>query len=168
MLMDTQTAPEWRTEIERRRAMLLNHLLLTAMIGGLIAMASVYLALPPGTSLAEQLGIIAPFFLGWLVVVITWLWRGLGYRVRAVVFLLLACFLACLISWRDGLAGSGRAWFLLLPPLAFVLLGACRRENRAQSGLPNPGPKRNTNGLIGADSACSVAGFVNPARAYSV
>jgi GAF domain-containing protein len=121
--MDTQTTPEWRAEIESRRDVLLSYLLMTATIGGLIAMVAVYLALPGDLSVPEQLGHIAPFFLGWLIVVITWLWRGMGYRIRAVVFLLLAHLLSFFIFWRGGLAGSGRVWILLLPALAFVLVG---------------------------------------------
>ncbi len=121
--MNTQTVPNWESEIQHRRAAFLNHLLLASMIGGLIALVSTYVTLPEEMSVMERWIEMAPFLAGWLVVLITWGWRGLGYNTRALIVLLLAYFLSVFIFRRGGLPGSGRVWLLLLPPLAFVLAG---------------------------------------------
>jgi hypothetical protein len=45
-------------------------------------------------------------------------------------------------------------------------LAACRRENNARPGLPNPGPGEANDGLNSAHSAGKAAGFGNPAGAW--
>jgi len=66
---------------------------------------------------------ITPFLAGWLIVLITWRWRSMSHRTRTLIVLLLVYFLGVFIFRRGGLPGSGRVWLLLLPVLAFVLVG---------------------------------------------
>ncbi len=120
--MDARAEHEWDVEIQRRRDMLLNYMLLLALAGGLIAIASLALGLYK-SGLGHLMVVMAPFLAGWLIVLVVWAWRRLGYRVRSRIFILLTYALGCLIFARGGLPGSGRVWMLLIPALAFVLLG---------------------------------------------
>ncbi len=121
--MNAQAASEWNLEIQRRRTVLLDHLLLTAIVGGVVAMVSLYIAMPPAMSVMERLVEMAPFLAGWLVTLIARAWRGLGYRPRALILLSLTYVLGIVIFARGGLPGSGRVWLLLIPALTSVLLG---------------------------------------------
>ena len=121
--MNTRAVSEWNIEIQRRRAVLLDRLLLAATISGFAATISVYPGLPETMSALERMTEMAPFLVGWLVVLIAWRWRGLSYRIRASIVLLLAYSLSMFIFRRGGLPGSGRVWLLLLPAMAFVLVG---------------------------------------------
>jgi GAF domain-containing protein len=121
--MNAQAVSEWNREIQRRRTVLLDHLLLTAIVGGLAAMILLYIGMLEGMSASERLVEMAPFLVGWLAILIVWAWRGLGYRPRALILLSLAYILGIIIFARGGLPGSGRVWLLLLPAMAPVLLG---------------------------------------------
>jgi GAF domain-containing protein len=121
--MNAQAVSEWNREIQRRRTVLLDHLLLTAIVGGLAAMILLYIGMLEGMSASERLVEMAPFLVGWLAILIVWAWRGLGYRPRALILLSLAHILGIIIFARGGLPGSGRVWLLLLPAMAPVLLG---------------------------------------------
>lgn len=121
--MNTQAAPDWQSEIESHRATFLSYLLLFATVGGLIAMTLTYVTLPEGMSTSERWIETAPFLAGWLVVLITWLWRGMGYNTRSLIVLLLTYLLGLFIFRRGGLPGSGRVWLLVLPALTFILAG---------------------------------------------
>jgi len=121
--MNAQAASEWNLEIQRRRTVLLDHLLLTAIVGGVVAMVSLYIGMPQTMSVLERLSEMAPFLAGWLVTLIAWVWRGLGYRPRALILLSLTYVLGIVIFARGGLPGSGRVWLLLLPAMAPVLFG---------------------------------------------
>ena len=114
---------DWSARIQRRRAMLLSNLLLTIVVVGVVAMVSVYVSLPEGLSPLQQWWHMAPFIVGWLIVLLIWAWRDLSHRLRALPILLLAYFLGCVVFWRGGLPGSGRVWLLLLPALGFILVG---------------------------------------------
>ncbi len=120
---NVQAIPEWSAELERRRARLLNYMLLSAVIGGLVALLLSAVSMATALEAGEWWTAMVPFFAGWLAVLIVWAWRGLGYRVRVSFFTLLLYVLGCIIFMRGGLPGSGRAWLLLLPVLAFVLMG---------------------------------------------
>ncbi len=122
--MNTRAASEWQSEIKRSRTALLNYLLLTTAIGGLVALILNYIAIQEGRSLQEQWAEMYPFLAGWLVILVPWLWRGLGYRPRAWIALTLAYALGVFIFRRGGLPGSGSVWMLLPPVMAFVLLGS--------------------------------------------
>lgn len=122
-LMITQAVSEWKSEIERRRSMLLSHLLMAVALAGLVALVLTYFALPKDMSVLERWIEITPFLVGWLVSLIVWRWRGLGERQRAWIVVSLAYVLSVYTLRRGGLPGSGRVWLLLLPALAFVLLG---------------------------------------------
>jgi GAF domain-containing protein len=121
--MSTQTVSDWNAEIQGSRAVFLNGLLLIAVIGGLIALVLTYISLPEDLSVLEQLAHLGPFAIGWLLVLIPWVWRGLEYRIRAAIPLLITYFLSLFIFYRGGLSGSGRVWLLILPALTFLLLG---------------------------------------------
>ena len=121
--MNSQAAPEWNITIQRHRTVILNYLLLTAIIIGMVALVSIYITLPEGTSTSERWFALGPFVAGWLVVLVAWAWRGLGYRLRAPVFLLLTYILGIIVFARGGLPGSGRAWLLLFPAVTFILAG---------------------------------------------
>ena len=95
--MDIQAASEWNIETQRRRTVLLDHLLLTAVVLGVVAMALLYVPLLETMDASERVTTMAPFVVGWLVLVIFWIWRGIGYRVRALTFLLLAYVLGIVI-----------------------------------------------------------------------
>jgi GAF domain-containing protein len=111
------------SETQRHRATFLKHLLLTAVVSGLVALILTYVALPESMATQERLVETAPFIIGWLVVLITWIWRGLGYRTRSSIVIALALVLSVLTFRRGGLPGSGRVWLLALPAIAFLLGG---------------------------------------------
>jgi GAF domain-containing protein len=121
--MNAQAVSEWNVEIQRRRTVLLDHLLLTAIVGGVVAMVSLYIGMPQAMSVLERLVEMAPFLASWLVTLIAWAWRGLSYHPRALILLSLTYVLGIIIFARGGLPGSGRVWLLLLPAVAPVLLG---------------------------------------------
>ncbi|RLC94524.1 MAG: hypothetical protein DRI77_10920 [Chloroflexi bacterium] len=126
--MNVPDSSDWSVEIQRRRVALLDRLLLTAVISGMAALILAYITLPSvmlleSMSVLERLAIMAPYVASWLVMLIAWLWRGLDYRIRALVLLLLAYIVGIVIFARGGLVGSGRIMLLLPTALAFVLLG---------------------------------------------
>ncbi|MEA3340471.1 MAG: GAF domain-containing protein [Chloroflexota bacterium] len=122
--MDMQTVSDWESEIKDSRAAFLNSLLLVVTVVGLAAIASTYVTLPEGLTVLERLVETALFLAVWLIVLIVWMWRGLGYSIRALILILLVYILSAFILRRGGLPGSGRVWLLLLPALVFILLGA--------------------------------------------
>ncbi len=111
------------SETQRHRATFLRHLLLTAVGVGFVALILTYLAFPESMATQERLVEIAPFAIGWLIVLITTIWRGLGYRTRASIVIALAYALSIFTFRRGGLPGSGRVWLLALPAIAFLLGG---------------------------------------------
>lgn len=121
--MNTQAVPGWQSDIQHKRAVLLNHLLLTAVIGGLVALIMNYFSIREGRTLQEQWAEMRTFFAVWMIVLIPWLWRSLGHNIRAWFSIILAYLLGIFIFWRGGLPGSGTVWMLLPPTMAFVLLG---------------------------------------------
>lgn len=121
--MDMRAESDWESEVEGHRAAFLDSLLLIAVIGGLVAVVLTYVTLPNEIPILERWVEVVPFFTGWLVVLVVWMWRGLGYRTRSLIVLLLAYVLSVFIFRRGGLPGSGRVWLLMLPALAFILLG---------------------------------------------
>jgi len=121
--MNMQALSDWESKIQRHRVTLLDNLLQSAVIVGAVAMALIYISLPDDTSMLERWTMMAPFFAGWLVVLIIRAWRRLDHRYKAMLFILVAYVLGSVIFARSGLSGSGRVWLLLLPVLAFVLLG---------------------------------------------
>lgn len=122
--MDRQTGSDWRGEIQRRRAMLLDYMLLAGASIGFVAIVTIYVGglTEAGANPLERSD-MWPFLAGWLVVLVAWLWRALGYRVRAGILLLLTYAIGFYLFSQSGLNGGGRIWLVLLPALAFVLLG---------------------------------------------
>ncbi len=124
MNRNVQSISEWDAEIQRRRTMFLNYMLLVAVIGGLAAVVLSAVSMAAYMGALEWWIAMSPFIVSWLVVLTVWAWRGLGYHVRVLFFISLIYVLGCIIFARGGLPGSGRVWLLLLPVLAFVLLGS--------------------------------------------
>jgi GAF domain-containing protein len=124
MQMEKQAVSDWRSEVQRRRAMLLDYMLLAGTALGFLAILIIYfLGLEESGANPLERSDMFPFAVGWVAVSIAWLWRGLGYHIRAGVLLLLAYLVGAYLLWVDGLIGGGRIWLVLLPALAFVLLG---------------------------------------------
>ena len=122
--MDRQVVPDWRSEVQRRRAILLDYLLLAGAGVGFVAMVLLYWGgLDERGANPLQRTDIWPFLIGWLVVTAAWRWRGLGYRIRAGILLALAYLMGSYLLSLSGLPGGGRIWLVLLPALALVLLG---------------------------------------------
>jgi GAF domain-containing protein len=127
--MNGQAASDWDSEripireIERGRTTFLDRLLLTAAVGGMVALILTYISLPADMSLLERLTEAAPFIAIWLVALIAWTWRGMGYRTRALIVVLIAYIMSVYTLRRVGLPGSGRVWLLMVPALAFLLMG---------------------------------------------
>jgi GAF domain-containing protein len=121
--MNTQATSEWNIEVERRSAALLERLLLGAVALGLAAMVLFYVSLLKTMRVSERLIAMAPFVVGWLILLILWGWRGIGHRARTLALLVLVYALSVIVLARGGLPGGGRVWLLLPPALAFVLLG---------------------------------------------
>ena len=113
---------DWENEIKRRRAVFLDRLFAGAVVFGLIAL---FLATRPdeptvlGFLVAE-----APYIAVWLLVVLAWRWKGLGYAIRVTILLLVSYALAIYIFFDSGLHGSARVWMLILPAVTFILAGA--------------------------------------------
>ena len=122
--MEKQAVSDWRSEVQRRRAMLLDYLLLAGTILGFIAIWALYFvgSEERGWNPLER-GDLLPFLGGWVIVLIAWRWRRLNYRIRTGVLLLLVYLFGSYLLWSDGLTGGGRIWLVLLPALTFVLLG---------------------------------------------
>jgi PAS domain S-box-containing protein len=119
--MKRQVAFDWESAIQRRRDIILNHLLLTGGLGGGIAV--VLLFLPRNTILQEQVKSTLPFVAGWLLVSVAWLLRNsLGYYVRALALLLITYLLGFFLLLNGGLSGSGRIWLVLFPMAAVIML----------------------------------------------
>jgi GAF domain-containing protein len=122
--MEKRAVSDWRNEVQRRRAMLLDYMLLAGTVLGFLAILIIYfLGLEESGANPLERDDLFPFVAGWVAVSIVWLWRGLGYHIRAGVLLLLAYLVGAYLLWVDGLIGGGRIWLVLLPALAFVLLG---------------------------------------------
>jgi GAF domain-containing protein len=123
MQMEKHAVSDWRSEVQRR-AMLLDYLLLAGAVLGFMAILALYfVGLGERGWKPQERADMLPFLVGWVVVLIAWLWRGLGYRVRTGVLLLLVYLFGSYLLWEDGLSGGGRIWLVLLPALTFVLLG---------------------------------------------
>ena len=121
--MTTQATTDWKNEIQRRRAVFLNHLLLTLILVGLAAMIFRFVTYPEELGWAEKLETMGPFIGGWLSVLIVWAWPGLDYRYRAIVIILHAYITGLIVFASSGVAGSGRIWLMLFQAMAFILLG---------------------------------------------
>jgi GAF domain-containing protein len=127
--MNGQAASDWDSEripiheIERRRTTFLDRLLLTAAVGGMVALILTYISRPADMSMLERLTESAPFLAIWLVALVAWTWRGMGYRTRALIVVLIAYIMSVYTLRRVGLPGSGRVWLLIVPALAFLLMG---------------------------------------------
>ena len=81
--MTIQAVSDWESEIQKRRTLLLNSLLLATVLGGLIALISVHVSLPTGMSTEKRWASMSPFFAGWLVTLVALL--------ESVVALYVAC-----------------------------------------------------------------------------
>ena len=132
--MDTQPTSEWDDAIQRRRITLLNRLLLTGVVLGFAAMVSLFVALKltptsesradiRGANAAEWITAMLPLIVGWLAILIAWGWRSIRHRTRTVTLVVIVCIVGIFLSVWGGSPGSGGAWLLLIPPLAYVLLG---------------------------------------------
>lgn len=122
--MSTQTASDWQSDIQRSRAAFLNNLLLVLTISGLVLLLIYPVVLTTQRkSVQEIVGIMVPFVIGWLIVAVAWVWRGLSHTIRASVVLLLTWVLGIIVFYRGGLPGGGRTWILLLPVLGLILIG---------------------------------------------
>lgn len=121
--MSTQTTFGWSAEVQRHRETFLNRLLTGVAAVGLAALILNYLSLDPTLSPLGRLKDMWPFTLGWLITVVAWAWRGLGYRPRALLAIAIVYLLGIVTFRRGGLPGSGRVWMLVLPVVTFILLG---------------------------------------------
>lgn len=109
---DHNRADFWRERV-------LHYMLLTALILGLLALVpSVWL------SLREGLFDLAIFdLLAYAYVLVIFIWRGLGYRTRAMMFVAIGYFIGIFVTLQLGAAGSGLYWIFVAPPMASLLLG---------------------------------------------
>ena len=133
--MDGKVITDWRNEIQQRRAVFLENFLRAAVIAGFVAIIVFYLTLPGELTFLERVAQMVWFVAAWLVVLVTWLWRGLGYSTRTWVMLILTYALGIFVFIRGDLAGSGRVWLLLPPALALILLGITQGLWSAGSSL---------------------------------
>ncbi|MBN1811474.1 MAG: GAF domain-containing protein [Anaerolineae bacterium] len=122
--MEKQAVSDWRSEVQRRRAMLLDYMLLAGTALGFLAIFALYFfGLEERGWRPLERSDLFPFLAGWVVVLAAWLWRGLGYRIRTGVLLLLVYLFGSYLLSLDGLSGGGRIWLVLLLALTFVLAG---------------------------------------------
>jgi GAF domain-containing protein len=121
--MDDTVMSNWKSELQHRRTVFLEHFLRTTTVAGFLAVIAFYLSLPREMALLERVSQVVWFLAAWLIVVVTWLWRGLGYRTRTWIAMVLTYALGIFIFVRGDLPGSGRVWLLLPPALALILLG---------------------------------------------
>jgi len=122
--MSIRTASDWQSSIRRSRTVFLNNLLLAATVVGLLLLLVYPVVLrTQGKSAKDMVGIMVPFVVGWLVVAVAWVWRGLSHTIRASVFLALTWVLGVIVFYRGGLPGGGRTWILLLPVFGLILMG---------------------------------------------
>ncbi|HEY4712185.1 MAG TPA: HD domain-containing phosphohydrolase [Dehalococcoidia bacterium] len=101
------------------RERVLHYMLLTALVLGLFALVpSVWL------SLREGLFTLAIFdLLAYAYVLVIFIWRGLGYRTRAIMFAAIGYFIGIFVTLQLGAAGAGLYWIFVAPPMASLLLG---------------------------------------------
>lgn len=122
----TETGCQERSRYHSQQGSLLNHLSLAGVVGGAVLLAYGYLVggRPlTGLGIGERAKALAPFIGSWLVALVIWLWRGLGYWRRASALLLSGYVVAGVLLFRQGLSGSGRLWLAILPGFAFALMG---------------------------------------------
>jgi GAF domain-containing protein len=121
--MEGKVISNWKNEIQQRRSVFLEHFMRAAAIGGFVAVIVFYLSLPGELTFLERVPQMVWFVAAWLIVLVTWLWRGLGYSTRTWIMLLLTYALGIFVFIRGDLEGSGRVWLLLPAALALILLG---------------------------------------------
>lgn len=121
--MDGQATSDWESEIQRHRDELLRRLLLALVILGLGALP-VFLLLQP--EIVGTLGWITVVVLSvaWLITLVAWLWRGMGYRLRALSLIAVAYAVNVTIFMDNGRLDSVDAWMLLPLAVGFALLGS--------------------------------------------
>jgi PAS domain S-box-containing protein len=121
--MGVQAGSDWRSQIQDRQDVILNHLALAEVIGGGLAIWLLFLT-TEGMSLSELFVLMGPFLVVWVAVLLTWLFRrSLGYRLRVGILLLVTYLLGWYLLYKCGLVGSGRIWLVLSTALAVVFLG---------------------------------------------
>jgi len=122
----TESGRQERSRYPGERNGLLNRLTLAGVVGGALLLAYAYLV-RGGTLAGPEAGArvreLAPFLVSWLVVLVVWLWRPLGYWPRASALLLSAYGVAGVLLIRQGLSGGGRLWLAMLPAFVSALLG---------------------------------------------
>jgi len=122
----TETGWQERSHYPSERSGLLNHLTLAGVVGGAVLLAYAYLVRGgalAGPGAGERVRELVPFLVSWLVILVVWLWRGLGYWPRASALLLSTYVVAGVLFTRQGLSGGGRLWLAILPAFVFAFLG---------------------------------------------
>jgi len=125
---------EWDDAIQRRRITLLNRLLLSGVVLGFAAMVLLFVALKPtltsesradirGANAAERMTALLPLIVGWLAMLIAWGWRSIRHRTRTLTLVVIVCIVGIFLSVWGGSPGRGGVWLLLIPSLAYILLG---------------------------------------------
>lgn len=118
--MNEQPLLDLPVELERRRARILNSLLMGAVVGGGITMLALAYAAWRGDTWLRAL----PFFTAYAVLVFVFVNRRLRHDLRVVVTVGLIYLVGIYILQLNGVGSSG-SWFLLLAPFfMFVLQGA--------------------------------------------
>ena len=131
---DFPSTLKWDDAIQRRRIMLLNRLLLSGVVLGFAAMVLLFFALKPtltsesrvdirGASAAERMTAMLPLIVGWLAMLIAWGWRSIRHRTRTLTLVVIVCIVGIFLSVWGGSPGRGGVWLLLIPSLAYILLG---------------------------------------------
>lgn len=121
-----ETGWQERSSYPGERTRLLNCLALAGVVGGAVLLAYAYLVRGgalAGPEAGERVRALAPFLLSWLVVLVVWLWRGLGYWLRASALLVSSYVVAGVLLTRQGLSGGGRLWLAVLPAFVFAFVG---------------------------------------------
>jgi len=123
--MTVRTATQWTRQApdDGGRITVLNRLSLGGTVAGAALLVYAILVGQRGLGLDARLVSMAPFIGSWVVVLVVWLWRGLGYGPRSAVLLLAGYTVGGVLLARHGLSGSGGLWLATLPSLVFLLLG---------------------------------------------
>lgn len=118
--MSEQGRIGWKIELERQRIGVLNVLLGTAVIGGTIAVIPpLFRVLQDPQALSHEW----PFLMVYVVVLLTFLFRRVDYRIRAAIPIVGAYLMGISLLWANGVASHGPWYLLMVSSLLFTLSG---------------------------------------------
>lgn len=114
---------DWQTEITHHRDRAITHLLGTMLVGGAISILTIYLIAAPRLGSRRALTQLAPLIIPWFFILVWGIWPRMTERHRAIGLIGLSYLVGVILLVQSHQLTGGQIWFLMLTPIAFVLLG---------------------------------------------